>query len=203
MIIYAKQINPAYQISPMFEDDFLDNPLDFALFGNKDFHERMPEYMKYVICCLDSLDIESVEDINSYFPGARKETENRILLELCKEYQNNFDVEIFCKIYSLITGEKWTYTTIRGCVQSEWQYFLYIHSHYNNDSLNRIEIEYFNYGTQWIIENGENKGVSIYCISLDFDNIKKEIREELQLESSDIIVLKTFTTIKCIKYMEV
>lgn len=203
MIIYAKQINPEYQISPMFEDGFLDNPLDFAIFGNKNFYERMPEYMKNVIYYLDSFDIESIKDIDFYFPGARKETENKILLELCKEYQNNFDVEIFCKIYSLITGEKWTYTTIRGCLQNEWQYFLYIHSHYNNDSLNRIETEYFNYGTQWIIENGENKSDSIYCISLDFDNIKKEIREKLQLESNDIIILKTFTTIKCIKYMEV
>lgn len=203
MIIYAKQVNPAYQISPMFEDDFFDDPLDFAIFGNKDYHERVPAHMRDVIYYLDRFDIESVEDINSYFPGARKETENKILLELCKEYQNNFDIEIFCKIYSLITGEKWTYTTIRGCSQREWQYFLYIHSHYNNDLLNRIEIEYFNYGTEWIIENGENEGVSIYCISLNFDNIKKEIREELQLEFNDIIVLKTFTTTKCIKYMEV
>jgi len=203
MIIYAKQVNPAYQISPMFEDDFFDDPLDFAIFGNKDYHERVPAHMRDVIYYLDRFDIESVEDINSYFPGARKETENKILLELCKEYQNNFDIEIFCKIYSLITGEKWTYTIIRGCSQREWQYFLYIHSHYNNDLLNRIEIEYFNYGTQWIIENGENEGVSIYCISLNFDNIKKEIREELQPEFNDIIVLKTFTTTKCIKYVEV
>jgi hypothetical protein len=203
MIIYAKQVNPAYQISPMFEDSFFDDPLDFAIFGNKDYQERVPAHMRDVIYYLDSVDIESVEDINSYFPGARKKTENKILLELCKEYQNNFDIETFCKIYSLITGEKWTYTTIRGCSQREWQYFLYIHSHYSNDSLHRIEVEYFNYGTQWIIENGEYEGVSIYCISLDFDNIKKEIREELQLESSDIIVLKTFTIMKCIKYVEV
>ena len=161
MIIYAKQVNPEYQISPIFKNGFLANSVDFAFLGNKDYHEIVPAHMRDVIYYLDSYDIESVEDINSYFPGARKETENKILLELCKEYQNN------------------------------------------NDLLNRIEIEYFNYGTQWIIENGKNKGDSIYCISLDFDNIKKEIRKQLQLESNDIIILKTFTTTKCIKYVEV
>ena len=42
MIIYAKQVNPEYQISPIFENGFLASPLDFAFFGNKDYHERVP-----------------------------------------------------------------------------------------------------------------------------------------------------------------
>lgn len=46
MKIYAKQIAPEYQESPLFLDDFF--PDDIAVCGNRDYKERCPELFKIV-----------------------------------------------------------------------------------------------------------------------------------------------------------
>lgn len=46
MKIYAKQVAPEYQESPLFLDDFF--PDDIAVCGNRDFKERCPEVFQRV-----------------------------------------------------------------------------------------------------------------------------------------------------------
>ena len=55
MKIYARQINPAHQESPLFFDYFPDNT---AVFGNRDFGEYMPDVVRRVREVLESGELD-------------------------------------------------------------------------------------------------------------------------------------------------
>lgn len=183
MKIYAKQVNPEYQESPLFIDGFF--PDNIILTGNRDFNSHTtPEF----------------DQINSHFEDMAGTWENDrfffqwngagydkiakkpdyTLQELLTEYgfsrpdgkpwttkqwhewrllmeREELDDDGIIKALQLLTGKAWKAFTIRGCCQSDWQSGFCPVSEWSREALEAFEAEYFNTGTEWIIhdEDGE------------------------------------------------
>ena len=166
---YAKQINPAYQESPLFVFD--EWPESMILYGNRDykshtipvfdclmdyFEEAMTEidniksgynalYANITECLVDLLppvhkDKYSTKEVHTW----------KLLLE---EWENVWDrksrldeSDCIVEALGLMTGKKWDYSEIHGGSQSEWQTIYYVVDEWDKESRNAFEVEYFNMG---------------------------------------------------------
>ncbi len=96
---------------------------------------------------------------------------------------------------TIYIGEKWEYSTISGCCQSEWQTVYYPTEEYSEKDIGIFEVGYFNTGTEWEIHDDgyipesveDINGYSIYCYSYD---PRKEIAEEFGVSPNDVIMYK-------------
>ena len=91
----------------------------------------------------------------------------------------------------LVTRKRYEKRTIRGSCQCDWQNVYYPVADYTQKSLDQLEMEYFNTGTEWIIDpDGDN--YSTYCYSWNNDGIKKEIADAAGTTPENVI-LQAFT----------
>lgn len=229
MKIYAKQVPPEYQESPMFlEECFPDN---IAVCGNRDFDSHAPEVFDMVKTVLEVGELADIlgnanvwrlwyknisEAIAEYLPPLKgKYSTNTIhaLKNLIIEYStcsSSAKDENLCKVLSIVTGKKWVYGTIQGCCQSDWQKIYYSVDEWNEETLARFEIEYFNTGTEWIIHDEETEpespedisGFSRYCTSWNDEGIKQEIAEASGGKIEDIILYAFDGYTQTAKYKE-
>lgn len=198
MKVYAKQVPPEYQESPLFiEGRFPDN---IAVCGNRDYHSHKPELFENVQNVLEQGELAEVleypknlaEAITEYLPptNGKKYSTNEILALRCLVINYSCCVcskenEILCKVLSLVDGRFWDWKTIRGSTQSDWNEVFFPVDDWDDKILKEFEILYFNEGTEWIIhdeaeppETPENiNGYSVYCIGWDNEEIKNEIAE--------------------------
>lgn len=176
MKVYAKQVDPKYQESPIFiDDDFF--PDNIAVFGNRDYREHIPEVVENVRNVLENGELGEVleypnkwvdwyknatEAINDYLPSAsgKRYSTNAIhaLRNLIIDYSCcscSCEDEILCKVLSIVTNKKWDYYTIQGSCQSDWQNVFYTVEEWSLEALQGFERLYFNEGTEWIIDDGD------------------------------------------------
>lgn len=213
MRIYAKQVPPEYQESPLFFEGSW--PEKVYVFGNRRFNQhdndldwirKGLEEASYQLSALqvghgwynswiDVLeDLLAPEDTRGEYTRA----ERLQWAELCDQYceaRSADENDILCEALELITGEKWANGTIRGCVQGDWQEIIYP-AEYGRDWLQAFETEYFNTGTEWIIHDegyipedpDEISGYSVYCLGWNNDLIRAEIAEYSGARPEDIIL---------------
>ena len=205
MKIYAKQIDPKYQESTLFLGDgfFSDH---IAVFGNQDYEEHCPDFINKVWEVLRQGELADVlenikewadwyknvtEAINDYLPPEHGGRYSTNAIHALKKYVIDFsscpcnrEYEILCKILSIVTGEKWDYQTIRGCCQGDWNYIFYPVDKWTTEQIKAFEAEYFNTGTEWIIDNG----CSIYCTSWNDEEIRKEIACAEGVDPADVVL---------------
>jgi hypothetical protein len=216
MKIYAKQVPPEYQESPLYMEEW---PENVFVFGNKwltDHAGRLEDIKRA---------LEDISDVcNGYgytnnlldvIPGrddGREYTrpERLQLVRLAKnytEYSNNSDDEneILCDVLELITGQKYDYATIRGCCQGDWQEIIYP-AEYGREWLSDFETEYFNTGAEWRISENDpesDDNFYMYTHAWSDDGIRAEIAAAAGVDPGDVI-LYTFTGwSKTPEYMEV
>lgn len=230
MKIYAKQVPPDYQESPIFLDECF--PDNIAVCGNRDFNSHTPEVFDMVKTVLEVGELaDTLENVNEwrqwyknvteviteYLPSLKgKYSTNAIhaLKNLIIEYStcsSSAEDEILCKVLSIVTGKKWAYGTIRGCCQSDWQDIYYPVDEWNKEALTMFEIEYFNTGTEWIVHDEEIEpespedisGFSMYCTSWNDEGIKQEIAEASGGKIEDIILYAFDGYTQTAKYKEV
>lgn len=219
MKIYAKQVSPEYQESPLFiEGCFPDN---IAVCGNRNYKAHLPELFEKVQTILEQGELAEVleypkkwadwyknatEAINDYLPPekGKKYSTNAIHALRCLVLDYSCcacsrENEILCKVLSIVDDKKWDYKTIRGSCQSDWQEVFFPVDEWNKEALADFEIQYFNEGTEWIIHDEENtpespeeiSGFCMYCTSWNDEGIKEEIARETG-ESPENIVLYAF-----------
>lgn len=139
MKIYARQVDPEFQESPLFLFDDWDCGL--CLTGNRDFQSHTTEVFDRVKCILDSGDIlehlyDGQTNLDEVFddylhPENRSEynkNELKELSNLAEKYNyatigSDNEYKILCKVLSIVTDEEWDFTVLRGCCQGDWQYF--------------------------------------------------------------------------------
>ena len=87
---------------------------------------------------------------------------------------------------SVVTGQTWRYKEICGSCQDEWNIVYYRPELWSEEALRTFEIEYFNEGTEWRVqdENGED----IYIYTHEYGREKKEIAEALGVNTADIVL---------------
>lgn len=205
MKIYAKQVPPEYQESPLFMEDW---PENVFVFGNRWLTEHAGRLEDIKRALEDISDVCNgygyTNNLLDVIPGrddGRKYTraERLQLVRLAKnytEYSNNSDDEneILCDVLELITGRKYEYATIRGCRQGDWQEIIYP-AEYGDAWLYNFETEYFNTGAEWrISENDPESDDSYYFYTHEWrdDDIKEEIAIAAGVDPCDVI-LYTFT----------
>ena len=97
-----------------------------------------------------------------------------------------------------MTGKKWDYRIIRGCCQSDWNYIFYPVDEWTREQIEIFEAEYFNTGSEWIIDDGEFdpendsplniNGYSVYCTLWSEDGIRKEIADCEGVAPADVVL---------------
>lgn len=216
MKIYAKQISPEYQESPLFYGEF---PENIIVTGNQHFNSHtIPVYDRILDCYeeaaqyLEELQLHKknttyknvTEIINDFFPAleyrekpysTRDIHRIRAALELygTRAY---YDGDYVFDMLEAITGETWRAGTIRGCCQGDWQNVYYPVKSWSDETISNFEIEYFNTGTEWIIHDGETEpetpeeitGFSCYCYSWRNDDLKKEIANIAGYPGADVVL---------------
>lgn len=179
MKIYAKQVNPEYQESPLFiEGCFPDN---IILTGNRDYNSHTtPEFDQIEDHFEDMAGTRENDRFFFQWNGAGYDKITKkpdyTLQELLTEYgfsrpdgkpwttkqrhewrllmeREELDNDGIIKALQLLTGKAWKAFTIRGCCQSDWQSGFCPVDEWSREALEAFEVEYFNTGTEWIIHD--------------------------------------------------
>ena len=216
MKIYARQIPPEYQESPlMYVDEGYD---EIICDGNRNYESRTTDEYDTIRKYIDeaATHIEDIktsyaystitEMINDLFCRCNKKPYNKREIHEWKEillrYQNckspSDENEIMCRILELMTNKPHTYKCIRGCCQSDWQYIYYPAGEYSDEFIKCFEADYFNMGTEWEIHDEKTEpaspeeinGYCMYCYSWDDDGIRDEIAKEAGVTVDNVILYK-------------
>lgn len=211
MKIYAKQVPPEYQESPLYL--FGEWPENVFVFGNRHYNQH-DEYLQEIRRGLeeaadvwDALNIgygwynswiDALNDLLAPWDGRGPYTRAERLqwADLCAQYceaRSADENDILCDALELMTGKPWNNSTLRGCCQGDWQEIIYP-AEYGRDWLEEFEAEYFNTGTEWIIHDEATEpdspedisGYSQYCYGWNNDLIRKEIAEAAGCAPEDV-----------------
>ena len=210
MKIYAKQVPPEYQESPLFHDELW--PENVFVFGNKWItdHAGRLEDIKQTLCDIYDVcqgwshysklaDVIPARDDGREYTRAERLTLARLAANYA-EYSYNSDDEctLLCDVLELITGQKYNYTTIRGCCQGDWQEIIFP-AEYGREWLSDFEIEYFNTGAQWIVDDEW----SIYTHAWRNSDIRDEIADAAGVDPGDVILYQFTGWSRTPEYTEV
>lgn len=227
-IIYAMQINPEYQESVLSSVNFDIESVypGIAVFGNRDYKDHIPENIERVMDVLNDGELADILDsfnrrLKDYNTEVYKNVSEAIADFLQPEHKarystkeihdlNNLvcsygvyspgDDAILLSVLNIVTGKKYQLSTIRGCAQSEWQSVLYPSDVYSDETIEYLEKDYFNTGSEWILHDEESipksaediSGYSVYCYSWDLDGIADEIMNAAGADDSYDIVLYSY-----------
>lgn len=226
MTIYAKQVPPEYQESPLFWDDSTTEGIE--LFGNNqymhhtsDLFDALPDIFCELQDAWDDLhngacawydswaaalaDIARPQGRQAYTREERKNAWPRLL-----DAWDGYDKTIMCDALELITGRAWDHCTLRGCCQGDWQECIYPADDWDGDALERLEAEYFNTGTEWIVHDGDTtpdgpediNGFSVYCTAWNSDGIRQEIADAAGGSPEDVKLYEFTGFSKIAQYTE-
>ena len=215
MKIYAKQVPPEYQESPLFMEEW---PENVFVFGNRHFQDhagRLEDIRRGLedisdVCngygCTNNLHAAIWYEMPRDSGAPYTRAERLELVKLAKnytEYSNSSsdENEIFCAVLELITGQKYEYATIRGCCQGDWQEIIYPAA-YGREWLQCFEMEYFNTGTEWSV-NVDGCNVSVYTYSWKDDETRAEIAAAVGVDPGDVILYSFTGWSRTPEYMEV
>lgn len=215
MKIYARQINPECQESPLFIcDDFF--PDDIAVFGNRDYKEHIPDVVQRVRKVLQHGELSEMLENDKeckqwypnitaamldYLPPEHKEKYStrdvHALKEYIKWYDHNEEYAL-CAVLEVVTGQKWDTCQITGSCQCDWNRVYYPVDSWTGAALEGFETEYFNTGSEWIIHDGKDipeepddiSGYSVYCTEWNDEGIRRELSSAADCAPEDVILYK-------------
>ena len=194
MKIKAYQVAPEYQEAPLWLFDEM--PEGVEICGNKDYKRHTSVTFDEVLECLEYGDVSGFE-----FTGDKAER----MEELCNKYgtRGADDEGIIAEALSIATGQKWEYKQISGCCQSDWNYIYYRPEEWTAKALEYFEIEYFNTGDEWRIEDEEGDDMgNVYTHEWNDDEKKREIAKNIGVDSDEVTLYLFDGWTKTAKYRE-
>lgn len=194
MKIKAYQVAPEYQEAPLWQFDEM--PEGVEICGNKDYKRHTSATFDEVLECLEYGDFSDFE-----FTGYKAER----LKELCNKYgtRGADDEGIIAEALSIVTGQKWECKQISGCCQSDWNYIYYRPDEWTAKALEYFEIEYFNTGNEWRIEDEEGDDMeNVYTHEWKDDERKREIAENIGVDPDEVTLYLFDGWTKTAKYKE-
>lgn len=99
----------------------------------------------------------------------------------------------------IVTGKRHDVRTIRGCCQGDWQNVYFPIDDYTRDALDILEADYFNTGSEWIV----NEDFSVYVYSWNDDGIRDEIASAAGCNRDNVILQVFSGWRRTPEYMEV
>lgn len=194
MKIKAYQVAPEYQEAPLWLFDEM--PEGVEVYGNKYYERHTSATFDEVLECLEYGDFSDFE-----FTGYKAER----MEELCNKYgtRGADDEGIIAEALSIVTGQKWECKQISGCCQSDWNYIYYRPEEWTEKALEYFEIEYFNTGEEWRIEDEEGDYMgSVYTHEWNDDEKKREIAENIGVDPGEVTLYLFDGWTKTAKYKE-
>ena len=207
MKIYAKQVAPECQESPLFMEEW---PENVYVFGNRHYKNHGGDYIENIKNSMyDAADeLKALPRGGSYYDSFID-----ILADLIPEPENkkeysradrlkwralllNFDAgaisddDAITTALELITGDEYAAGEIRGCCQGDWNNIIYP-AEYGREWLENFEIEYFNTGDEWQITEGtpdSDENYYFYSHAWNEDGIRAEIAAAAGVEPDDVIL---------------
>lgn len=232
MKIYAKQISPEYQESPSMHWGLEELYPDVIFKGNRNFMSHTTPEFDAIESRLDDL-TDTIDTEGKFIPGgwyeniteavtdlmpaplhkARYSTRDiKAWREIGAEWYNYKNTNaLLCRALELITGKEYDYTTIRGCVQGDWQEIFYPAGEYNGNAIEILEADYFNTGTEWIIHDEDSEpegaedvsGYSLYCYGWNTDQIRAEIASAAEVDPEAVVMFEYAGSYSVPKYNKV
>lgn len=229
MKIYAKQIPPEYQESPLFMGEW---PENVFVFGNRHYQQhngRLEDIRRGLENIADTLEdmqrgaawtrngnlhaaiwYEIPRDNGAGYTRAERLQIVEIALDYCGAMNSSSENDALCAALEIVTGRPWEYATICGSVQSEWNNVIYP-AEYGREWLEYFETEYFNTGSEWIIHDGDAvpdgpediDGFAMYAHGWSDEQIKKEIADAYGAPGAEVILYKFTCWKRAAGYMEV
>lgn len=222
MKIYAKQIAPELQESPLFMGEW---PENVYIFGNRHFNDRGGEYIENIKnsmydaadelkeiqrgrSCYNSF-IDIISDLLPV-PENKKEYSRADRLQW-RALLLNFDAgaisddDATTAALELITGNEYAAETIRGCCQGDWNNIIYP-AQYGREWLREFETEYFNTGDEWRINEGSpdsDDEYYFYTHEWSDDGKRAEIAAAAGVDPADVILYCFDGYIKTAQYRTV
>ena len=207
MKIYAKQVTPEYQESPLFMEEW---PENVYVFGNRHYKDHGGEYIENIKNSMyDAADeLKTLPRGGSYYnsfidiladiipaPENKKEYTRADRLKW-RALLLNFDAgaisddDAITTALELITGDEYAAGEIRGCCQGDWNNIIYP-AEYGREWLENFEVEYFNTGDEWQISEGipdSDENYYFYSHAWNEDGIRAEIAAAAGVEPDDVIL---------------
>lgn len=212
MKIYAKQISPEYQTSPLWLNECF--PENIIVSGNSSLRGHTTDAWDTIQGNGDYA-AEQIELIAEHCPRANYGTITEMLNDCFprdsgKSYTTrqvhewkkllndwvNAEEREYATALSLMTGLSYDWRSIRGYCQGEWNIVYYPEKNWTKEALDAFEIEYFNLGTEWMVHDSEKvpetsdeiDGFCIYAYSWNDDGIRKEIADCVGGNASDVVL---------------
>ena len=112
--------------------------------------------------------------------------------------------EISRQALELITGKQYSWKSITGCSQGDWQYVLYPYKEVSENAIKALEAQYFNTGTEWIVHDEITEedlvedispsdlsgGYSVYCHAWGDEEIRSELASYAGCDPKDVVMYK-------------
>lgn len=212
MKIYAKQVAPEFQESPLLFDDLSECvPAGVYVFGNRDYKgvnaAAIDELQNAIGDAADELrDLirgrlgwydSFVDIINDLLPAPELKKEysradrlkwRDLLLAFAAGAIDENDATRAA--LELQTGDEYSAGEICGCCQGDWMRVLYP-AKYGREWLNVFECEYFNLGDEWRLSFDDPDGDEneyIYTHSWNDDEKRAEIAREYGTQPGDVVL---------------
>lgn len=226
--VYARQIPPEYQESPLYKFD--EWPENVYIFGNRHFNGRGGEFIENIKNTMyDAADeLKQLMSGSGYYNSfidlisdLLPEPDNKIKYSRADRLEWRrlllaYDAgairgdDAARAALEIITGRKYEYSQICGCCQGDWQNIIYP-AEYGREWLAAFETEYFNTGTEWIIHDGETPpecpeditGFCAYCLGWSDEQIRAEIADYANGDPENVILYKFSNWIHVAGYAEV
>lgn len=190
MKVYARQIPPDKQESDLQRARVCNKAM--ALYGN-------PKLKKCTNNIFDEvLDATKYNDLNSWVFSNIDKQKMKNVIKLMYNYNTFPNNNTLCKLLSIVTNAKWTYTVIQDVNLSNWQYLYYKVGHVTGEDVYNVSIDYFNRGSEWIIHESDTiftnpdeiAGLNYYFLTNDCTKIKEKIASFKNCSVADIVLYK-------------
>jgi hypothetical protein len=221
MKIYAKQVQPEYQEAPLFMEEW---PENVYIFGNRHLCDNGAETIENIKNSMyDAADAlkklprgyrhytSFIDIINNLLPAPENKKEySRADRLQWRALLLNFDAgtiddDAITSALQLITGDEYNAATIRGCSQGDWNNIIYP-AKYGREWLENFEIEYFNTGAEWRINEGSpdsDEQYYFYTHAWSDDGQRAEIAAAAGVDPADVVLYVFDGYIKTANYRTV
>ena len=207
MKVYAKQVPPEHQESPLFMGEW---PENIYVFGNRHYNDHGGDDVENIKNSMYEAadELKALPHRSGYYESfidiiadllptpEHKEEYSRADRLKWRALLLNFDAgtisddDATTAALELITGDEYDAATIRGCCQGDWNNIIYP-AKYGREWLNDFEIEYFNLGAEWHINIGDqdsDDNYYIYTYSWTDDGQRAEIAAAAGVDPADVVL---------------
>lgn len=210
--VYARQIAPEYQESPLFAfgEEF---PENIAVYGNRDYNEHFTGVFDGLRDALldagqeldnmrwgDLWRPDFITILHDLLPpvgrGEYSRAERLAWVKLLDAYGATEAAVYMARAAALITGQEYDAAQISGCCQGEWQNVIYP-AEWGREWLAAFECEYWNTGEEWIFTDpleappedpGDVDGCAVYVHGWRDAERRAEIADAAGVDPADVVL---------------